>query len=209
MQIRKTTANDIDAIMDIFASAKCYMKANGNASQWDDNYPGRDTLDNDIANGNSYVFIDNGEVVGTFAFICGEDETYRVIKTVHGARTPPTAPSTASLPTEACAGFPKSALTSAPQKSLTCAPTHMRTTARCKRCLKPMAFKSAARSTPLTALRSSHTTTSCAVDRLWRIGSAAWQQYCRSARLPFSKRALFWCSFRSQGRCSNDSRHRR
>lgn len=66
MEIRKTTANDIDAIMDIFASAKCYMKANGNASQWDDNYPGRDTLDNDIANGNSYVFIDNGEVVGNF-----------------------------------------------------------------------------------------------------------------------------------------------
>mgnify|MGYP000469501288 CR=1 FL=1 len=80
MEIRKTTANDIDAIMDIFASAKCYMKANGNASQWDDNYPGRNTLDNDIANGNSYVFIDNGEVVGTFAFICGEDETYRVIE---------------------------------------------------------------------------------------------------------------------------------
>jgi len=80
MEIRKTTANDIDAIMDVFASAKCYMKANGNASQWDDNYPGRDTLDNDIANGNSYVFIDNGEVVGTFAFICGEDETYRVIE---------------------------------------------------------------------------------------------------------------------------------
>ena len=80
MEIRKTTANDIDAIMDVFASAKCYMKANGNASQWDDNYPGRDTLDNDIANGNSYVFIDNGEVIGTFAFICGEDETYRVIE---------------------------------------------------------------------------------------------------------------------------------
>ena len=193
MEIRKTTANDIDAIMDIFASAKCYMKANGNASQWDDNYPGRDTLDNDIANGNSYVFIDNGEVVGTFAFICGEDE----------------APSTALPPTEACAGFPKPALTSAPQKSLTCAPTHMWTTARCKRCLKTTAFKSAARSTPLTALRSSHTTTSCTVDRFRRIGSAAWQQYCRSARLPFGKRALFWCSFRSQGRCSNYSRRRR
>ena len=207
MEIRKTTANDIDAIMDIFASAKCYMKANGNASQWDDNYPGRDTLDNDIANGNSYVFIDNGEVVGTFAFICGEDETYRVIE--NGTWRLDAPYGTASPPTEACAGFPKPALTSAPQKSLTCAPTHMRTTARCKRCLKTTAFKSAARSTPLTALRSSHTTTSCAVDRLRRIGSAAWQQYCRSARLPFSKRALFWCSFRSQGRCSNYSRRRR
>ena len=32
MEIRKTTANDIDAVMDVFASAKCYMKANGNAS---------------------------------------------------------------------------------------------------------------------------------------------------------------------------------
>ena len=80
MEIRKTTANDIDAIMDIFASAKCYMKASGNASQWDGNYPDRATLERDIAGGNSYVFIDNGEVVGTFAFICGEDETYRVIE---------------------------------------------------------------------------------------------------------------------------------
>lgn len=80
MEIRRTTLQDIDTVLDVFAAAKRYMRANGNASQWDDNYPGRDTLDNDIANGNSYVFIDNGEVVGTFAFICGEDETYRVIE---------------------------------------------------------------------------------------------------------------------------------
>lgn len=33
MEIRKTTTNDIDAVMDVFAAAKRYMRANGNASQ--------------------------------------------------------------------------------------------------------------------------------------------------------------------------------
>ncbi len=80
MEIRKSTDRDADAIMDIFASAKRYMKENGNASQWDDSYPDRATLERDIAGGNSYVFVDGGEIVGTFAFILGEDETYRVIE---------------------------------------------------------------------------------------------------------------------------------
>ena len=80
MEIRKTTAHDADAIMEIFASAKRYMKENGNAAQWDESYPNRDTLNNDIASGNSYVFVDGGKIVGTFAFILGKDETYRVIE---------------------------------------------------------------------------------------------------------------------------------
>ena len=45
MEIRKSTDRDADAIMDIFASAKRYMKENGNASQWDDSYPDRATRD--------------------------------------------------------------------------------------------------------------------------------------------------------------------
>ena len=60
MEIRKSTDRDADAIMDIFASAKRYMKENGNASQWDDSYPDRATLERDIAGGSSYVFVDAG-----------------------------------------------------------------------------------------------------------------------------------------------------
>ena len=80
MEIRKSTARDADAIMDVFASAKRYMRANGNASQWGGGYPTRDIVAHDIAHGGSYVLTENGEIAGTFALILGEDESYRVIE---------------------------------------------------------------------------------------------------------------------------------
>lgn len=80
MEIRKTTTNDIDAVMDIFAAAKRYMRANGNTSQWGSDYPARDIIAHDIAHGGSYVILENDEIVGTFALLIGEDESYRVIE---------------------------------------------------------------------------------------------------------------------------------
>ena len=41
MEIRKTTLQDVDTVLDVFAAAKRYMRANGNASQWGDEYPDR------------------------------------------------------------------------------------------------------------------------------------------------------------------------
>ena len=67
MEIRKTTLQDVDTVLDVFASAKRYMKENGNASQWDDSYPDRATLERDIAGGSSYVFADGLALV---AFDC-------------------------------------------------------------------------------------------------------------------------------------------
>ena len=67
MEIRKTTLQDVDTVLDVFASAKRYMKENGNASQWDDSYPDRATLERDIAGGSSYVFVDGLALV---AFDC-------------------------------------------------------------------------------------------------------------------------------------------
>lgn len=80
MEIRKTTTNDIDAVMDVFAAAKRYMRANGNASQRGDDYPTCGIAAYDIARGSSYVLTEHGEIAGTFALIIGEDESYRVIE---------------------------------------------------------------------------------------------------------------------------------
>ena len=33
MEIRKTTLQDVDAVLDIFAAAKRYMRENGNTAQ--------------------------------------------------------------------------------------------------------------------------------------------------------------------------------
>lgn len=80
MEIRKTTLQDVDTVLDVFAAAKRYMRANGNALQWGDEYPDRGIVTYDIACGSSYVMLENGEIVGTFALFLGEDESYRVIE---------------------------------------------------------------------------------------------------------------------------------
>ena len=40
MEIRKSTREDIKQIMAIFTTAKEYMAAHGNKTQWGDGYPG-------------------------------------------------------------------------------------------------------------------------------------------------------------------------
>lgn len=80
MEIRKSTMEDIEQIMAIFSTAREYMIAHGNETQWADGYPDEKILKTDIAAGNSYVIINNGMIAGTFSFIIGKEPTYQVIK---------------------------------------------------------------------------------------------------------------------------------
>lgn len=78
--IRKSTKEDILKMMRIFESSKKYMRSNNNFSQWNDGYPDEKVIISDIDKGYSYVGIDeDGEIVMTFAFIKGEDPTYKII----------------------------------------------------------------------------------------------------------------------------------
>lgn len=80
LSIRKTAALDIDAVMQIYATARRFMAEHGNPGQWVDGYPQLGVLEHDIAAGDSYVCISSeGEIVGTFAFILGDDPTYKRI----------------------------------------------------------------------------------------------------------------------------------
>lgn len=79
--IRKGVKEDIRNILTIFECARRYMRANNNPLQWNSDYPGETDIIKDMENGNSYVGEDeNGKLVMTFAFIIGEDPTYKVIK---------------------------------------------------------------------------------------------------------------------------------
>ena len=81
IKIRRSVEVDVEKIMTIFDSAKRYMRANNNLSQWSDSYPNEEIIRQDIENGNSYVGENNrGELILTFAFIKGEDPTYHIIK---------------------------------------------------------------------------------------------------------------------------------
>ena len=76
MEIRKTEHSDLPKVMEIFETARNFMKRSGNPTQWNDSYPSEEVIISDIQNGVSYVIIDNDRIVGTFVFIEGEEPTY-------------------------------------------------------------------------------------------------------------------------------------
>lgn len=80
MKIRKTTRNDLEAVLRIYEDGRKYMRANGNTDQWKDGYPHRDTILDDIEKEVSFVVTDeNEEIIAVFAFIEGPDITYNKI----------------------------------------------------------------------------------------------------------------------------------
>jgi len=79
--IRHTTFDDIPVCMSLFDAARAIMRSSGNMTQWNNGYPSRDVLENDIRNSNSYVIChENGMPIATFACIVGEDPTYKIIE---------------------------------------------------------------------------------------------------------------------------------
>ncbi len=77
LTIRRTTAEELPLLLDMVEQSRRTMRRNGNMNQWTGGNPKPELFEADIANGNSYVCVDeDGTVKGTFAFICGEDPTY-------------------------------------------------------------------------------------------------------------------------------------
>ena len=75
MEIRKSTEQDFDRMMEIYSFARKFMAEHGNPNQWGPtHWPPEGLIHNDIRNGNSYVCVnDAGKVIGTFFYAFGED----------------------------------------------------------------------------------------------------------------------------------------
>ncbi len=87
MTIRKTTAADIDEIVPILEEARRTIAALG-INQWQDGYPNRESIEDDLALDRSYVLVNDddvrsGQVIGTFALIPDGEPTYDVIENGH------------------------------------------------------------------------------------------------------------------------------
>ena len=81
IHIRKAVLADIDSIMRCYDIARQTMRASGNLNQWTNGYPSRQHVARDIADGISYVGVDEDEsIVMVFAFFIGDDPTYAVIE---------------------------------------------------------------------------------------------------------------------------------
>lgn len=79
LSFRRSTYEDIPRLLEIYSVARTTMRESGNLTQWPDTYPSYEILSNDISRENSYVIENNGKIIATFAFIIGEDPTYKVI----------------------------------------------------------------------------------------------------------------------------------
>lgn len=80
MEIRRAASADLDEILSIYAHARRFMAANGNAAQWGNGYPAQALLMEDIRQGKLYVCLAEGRIAGVFYFAQEEDPTYRVIE---------------------------------------------------------------------------------------------------------------------------------
>ena len=75
MEFRKSTKSDITKIMDIVKQAQAYFKEQ-NIDQWQNNYPNEEVINNDIENGESYVMLENGNIIATTVISFTKETSY-------------------------------------------------------------------------------------------------------------------------------------
>ena len=73
MIIRHSSKNDIPKMLEIYETARAFMRSTGNMEQWINGYPSKEVLENDIDKNESYICEKDGEVVGTFVYNIGID----------------------------------------------------------------------------------------------------------------------------------------
>ena len=81
MKVVLASLNELDSILDIYAHARAFMKANANPTQWGSSWPSKEVLIEDI-NLNRLFLIknDDNDVLAVFALIVGKDPCYLDIK---------------------------------------------------------------------------------------------------------------------------------
>lgn len=74
MEIRHSTEQDFNRIMEIYEYARAFMASRGNPNQWGrTNWPPAELIRKDMEDGKSYVCVHEKRIVGTFFFDLGEE----------------------------------------------------------------------------------------------------------------------------------------
>lgn len=79
MEIRKTLIKDLQNVMDVYADGRQIMAESGNPTQWAGGHPVQSLIENDIAEGKSYVCEKDGEILAVFYFDTEPDPSYAKI----------------------------------------------------------------------------------------------------------------------------------
>lgn len=76
--LRKTTLEDIECVVKLYNQASAYFKEN-NIDQWQNNYPNKQSLINDIEKGFSFVLEQENTICASMACIPEKDMDYDTI----------------------------------------------------------------------------------------------------------------------------------
>ncbi len=79
MEIRKSKFEDFNKIMKIYRDAAVFMAENGNPTQWV-GYPSEEMVKNDIEKGQSYVCIQEDDILAVFVYFEENDPWYEYIE---------------------------------------------------------------------------------------------------------------------------------
>ena len=79
MEIRKTTMDDLDMALSLYAKARQFMEEHGNPSQWNNSYPPKELVQEDIRRGCSYLCVEGGQTLAIFYFANEEEPDYAKI----------------------------------------------------------------------------------------------------------------------------------
>lgn len=82
MHIRKATHHDIDGLLALFDEARGTIAALG-IDQWQDGYPSREVVCDDIEKGRSFIVDCDGQIGGTFVIVDDGEPTYDRIDDGH------------------------------------------------------------------------------------------------------------------------------
>ena len=91
MQIRPARESELPRLMELFDTARAYMRKNGNTVQWVNGYPSEDLIRQDIAQDRAFVVEEDGIAEAVFCYLAGRhvEPTYAV---VYGGAWPDDAP---------------------------------------------------------------------------------------------------------------------
>lgn len=71
---------DLDRLLELYAGARDYMRRSGNPTQWGEDYPSQEILEQDLGRGELYVIRRGARICGAFVLAQGEDPTYARIE---------------------------------------------------------------------------------------------------------------------------------
>lgn len=78
MELRLTTEEDLESVMQIIEESRKYFKVN-EIPQWQNGVPNIETIRHDIARKEAYVLTEDDEIVGTCTIIFEDDPNYEEI----------------------------------------------------------------------------------------------------------------------------------